>query len=56
MRVAALLVLAALLVPATSMTAEMKPFVRGTWAELVKAKAGQPAIVHFWGLTCAPLT
>lgn len=54
MRLDKLLVLAGLLVPATGMTSEMKPFVRGTWAEFVKAKAGEPAAVHFWGLTCAP--
>lgn len=54
MRFPALFVLAVLLVPAAGMTAEMKPFLRGTWAEIIKAKAGQPAVVHFWGLTCAP--
>lgn len=30
------------------------PFVRGSWAELRKSHAGRPAVVHFWGLTCAP--
>jgi hypothetical protein len=30
------------------------PFERGSWAKLRAAHAGQPTIVHFWGLTCGP--
>jgi thiol-disulfide isomerase/thioredoxin len=30
------------------------PFQRGSWARLSAAHAGQPTIIHFWGLTCAP--
>ena len=30
------------------------PFQRGSWAKLSAAHAGQPTIIHFWGLTCAP--
>jgi thiol-disulfide isomerase/thioredoxin len=29
-------------------------FVRGSWRELRQAHAGQPLIVHFWGVTCGP--
>lgn len=55
MRLAALFLLAAIAMPpASAMAAEMQPFVRGSWAELLKANAGRPTIVHFWGLTCAP--
>jgi thiol-disulfide isomerase/thioredoxin len=54
MRFAPLFVLAALSLPVTVSAADMQPFVRGTWAQLLKAKAGQPAVMHFWGLTCAP--
>lgn len=30
------------------------PFGRGSWAKLRSAHAGQPTVVHFWGLTCSP--
>ena len=33
---------------------DIRPFVRGSWREIVAAGAGKPAIFHFWGLTCAP--
>jgi thiol-disulfide isomerase/thioredoxin len=29
-------------------------FERGSWAKLRAAHAGQPTVVHFWGLTCGP--
>lgn len=49
------LVLAALLgVVCSAEAAEPLPFERGSWARLRDAHAGQPVIVHFWGLTCAP--
>ncbi len=32
----------------------LRDFGRGSWAALLAAKAGRPAIFHFWGLTCAP--
>ena len=44
--------LALLAVPARAEA--VKPFVRGSYAELVKAHAGRPLVVHFWSLTCAP--
>jgi thiol-disulfide isomerase/thioredoxin len=33
---------------------EMRPFVRGSWAELRQAHAGKPTVFHFWGVTCVP--
>jgi len=33
---------------------ELRPFVRGSWQALRRAHAGQPTVVHFWGLTCGP--
>ena len=29
-------------------------FVRGSWKEIRKSHAGEPAVVHFWGVTCGP--
>ena len=34
--------------------ADPLPFERGSWAKLRAAHAGQPTVIHFWGLTCAP--
>jgi len=30
------------------------PFERGSWEKLRASHAGQPTVVHFWGLTCGP--
>jgi thiol-disulfide isomerase/thioredoxin len=49
--VAVLLGLASL---ATARASGPLPFERGSWARLRAAHAGQPTIVHFWGLTCGP--
>jgi|SRR6185312_4940214 thiol-disulfide isomerase/thioredoxin len=49
--VAVLLGLASL---ATAHASDPLPFERGSWAKLRAAHAGQPTIVHFWGLTCGP--
>jgi thiol-disulfide isomerase/thioredoxin len=49
--VAVLLGLASL---ATARASDPLPFARGSWARLRAAHAGQPTIVHFWGLTCGP--
>jgi thiol-disulfide isomerase/thioredoxin len=35
-------------------TATLNPFVRGSWAEIRRAHAGKPTVVHLWGLTCGP--
>jgi thiol-disulfide isomerase/thioredoxin len=32
----------------------LHPFGRGAWQEIRKAHAGQPLVVHFWGVTCGP--
>lgn len=32
----------------------LKPFERGSWQGIVKAHAGRPTLVHFWGVTCGP--
>lgn len=31
-----------------------RPFVRGSWQEILHAHGGQPTMIHFWGLTCGP--
>src|ERR1700730_16903430 len=31
---------------------EINPFVRGSWKHILNAHAGQPTVVHFWGVTC----
>jgi thiol-disulfide isomerase/thioredoxin len=33
---------------------ELHAFWRGSWAEIRKAHAGRPTVVHFWGVTCGP--
>lgn len=33
---------------------EFKPYGRGAFAQLVKAHAGRPLVVHFWSVTCPP--
>jgi thiol-disulfide isomerase/thioredoxin len=51
------LLLAALLSVVSFLSAEAadpQPFERGSWAKLREAHAGQPTIIHFWGLTCGP--
>jgi thiol-disulfide isomerase/thioredoxin len=32
----------------------LKPFVRGSWQQMLRAHAGRPTLVHFWGVTCGP--
>lgn len=54
-----LLVLAVLLgafcsASAADVSGELKPFGRGSWLQIVRAHAGRPTIVHFWGVTCGP--
>jgi thiol-disulfide isomerase/thioredoxin len=49
--VAVLLGLASL---AAAHASDPLPFERGSWAKLRAAHAGEPTIVHFWGLTCGP--
>ncbi len=33
---------------------DIKPFARGSWSSILAAHAGEPLIVHLWGLTCGP--
>lgn len=40
--------------PAPAMAAqEIKPFVRGSYQQIVAARQGKPFIVNFWSLTCS---
>jgi thiol-disulfide isomerase/thioredoxin len=32
----------------------LKPFVRGSWQDVLRSHAGRPTLVHFWGVTCGP--
>lgn len=50
--IAALLVTFAM--PAPVQAGAPLPFERGSWAKLRAVHAGQPTVVHFWGLTCGP--
>ena len=56
MRRLILLALALLLGLAASgaVRAETLSFERGSWEKLRARHAGQPTVIHFWGLTCAP--
>ena len=51
-------ILLALLLGVTSFcaaeAADPLAFERGSWAKLRAAHAGQPIVVHLWGLTCGP--
>lgn len=40
--------------PAAETQEALRPFVRGSWQHILRAHAGQPLIVHFWGVTCGP--
>lgn len=32
----------------------LKSFERGSWRRILRAHAGRPTLVHFWGVTCGP--
>jgi thiol-disulfide isomerase/thioredoxin len=32
----------------------LKPFVRGSWQDVLRSHKGRPTLVHFWGVTCGP--
>jgi thiol-disulfide isomerase/thioredoxin len=32
----------------------LKSFERGSWQRILRAHAGRPTLVHFWGVTCGP--
>src|SRR3954454_19736791 len=40
--------------PGAEKPSQLKPFVRGSWQEVVRTHAGRPTLVHFWGVTCGP--
>ena len=40
--------------PGSEKPSQLKPFVRGSWQEVLRAHAGRPTLVHFWGVTCGP--
>ncbi|MCC8940658.1 TlpA family protein disulfide reductase [Bradyrhizobium sp. Arg68] len=51
---AALVLIAALPSAAAAEQGALKPFERGSWQKLLRAHAGHPTLVHFWGVTCGP--
>jgi thiol-disulfide isomerase/thioredoxin len=40
--------------PVAETPSELKPFVRGSWQDVLRSHAGRPTLVHFWGVTCGP--
>ncbi|MGJ5200020.1 TlpA family protein disulfide reductase [Bradyrhizobium sp. HKCCYLRH1030] len=44
----------ALTASSTAAPPSLKPFERGTWREVLRAHAGRPTLIHFWGVTCGP--
>ena len=41
-------------VPLTALAAqEIKPFVRGSYQQIISARQGKPFILNFWSLTCS---
>jgi thiol-disulfide isomerase/thioredoxin len=52
---AAILIVASLAAaPAAETPSELKPFVRGSWQDVLRSHVGRPTLVHFWGVTCGP--
>lgn len=39
--------------PSTLAAQEIKPFVRGSYQQIIAARQGNPFIVNFWSLTCS---
>ena len=33
---------------------ELRAFGRGSWSSVLRAHAGRPTLIHFWGVTCGP--
>src|SRR3954471_21210230 len=40
--------------PGSEKPPQLRQFVRGSWQDVLRAHAGRPALVHFWGVTCGP--
>jgi thiol-disulfide isomerase/thioredoxin len=52
--VAAILVLGSLASVPASDEMQLNSFERGSWHQILRAHAGRPTLVHFWGVTCGP--
>ncbi|HEY8336997.1 MAG TPA: TlpA disulfide reductase family protein [Tardiphaga sp.] len=50
----AILMLLMLTAQAAGIPEQLKPFERGSWQQILRAHAGRPTLVHFWGVTCGP--
>ena len=48
------LVVSLAVAPAAEAPSELRPFVRGSWQEVLRSHKGRPTLVHFWGVTCGP--
>ncbi len=42
------------LLPAVAGAAELRPFGRGSWQQIVAAHADRPTVIAFWSLGCPP--
>jgi thiol-disulfide isomerase/thioredoxin len=51
---ALILLLAFLPSAPASEDAQLRPFERGSWQQVLRSHAGRPTLVHFWGVTCGP--
>jgi thiol-disulfide isomerase/thioredoxin len=40
--------------PGSETPSQLRPFVRGSWQDVLRWHAGRPTLVHFWGVTCGP--
>ncbi|QWD74830.1 TlpA family protein disulfide reductase [Polynucleobacter sp. TSB-Sco08W16] len=39
---------------AFAQSSSLKPYQKGDWKTITKPYAGQPVVIHFWGVTCSP--
>lgn len=51
---AAIAFLACVLAAGGVSASDVRPFVRGSWKEILTAHATRPTIVHIWGPSCGP--
>ncbi len=42
------------LVATSALAIDFKPYGRGAFAQIAKAHAGRPLMIHFWSVTCPP--
>ncbi|MEI9902166.1 MAG: hypothetical protein WDN31_21085 [Hyphomicrobium sp.] len=52
-RRAALIAIALACATLAAQGAELRPFGRDSWKDMLAAAKGEPVIVHFWGLSCS---